>query len=312
MSGDELAQVLAGQVDDARLRLAASGVAAGWVYDELCETWRDAQAQARRAYADWREGDFRRGFPLPGEPGPRGRRAGRARAPLARRRRPAGERSGRRLICCRQDLAIAGVRWIGGLCVADGHALGERVIGAEVSLGHPPTQRHLGASDPRVARLTERVLLPSGTVDLRDARGLRVVARLALRLGRTLGTPPASAGELLAATERALPCLEVTHQRSVAALLVGDGGLAPAEGRLRRLRIRLEAGVPPELVAAWSNPIWSTIDALHWLAGQRIEGAHERGQLLVGPALTDPVALVPGMCVTARFPGLGTVRLGAA
>ena len=53
------------------------------------------------------------------------------------------------------------------------------------------------------------------------------------------------------------------------------------------------------------------IDALHWLAGQRIEGAHERGQLLVGPALTDPVPLVPGMCVTARFPGLGTVRLGA-
>jgi hypothetical protein len=58
MSGDELSQVLAGQDDDVRLRLAAGGVAAGWVYDELRETWRDAQAQAQRAYADWRDGDI--------------------------------------------------------------------------------------------------------------------------------------------------------------------------------------------------------------------------------------------------------------
>jgi hypothetical protein len=58
MSGDELAQMLAGQVDDVRLRLTAGGVAAGWVYDELREAWRDAQAEARRAYADWRDGDI--------------------------------------------------------------------------------------------------------------------------------------------------------------------------------------------------------------------------------------------------------------
>lgn len=62
MNADELAQVLAGQVDDARLRLAAGGVAAGWVYDELCEAWRDAQAQAQRAYADWRDGDSPHGY----------------------------------------------------------------------------------------------------------------------------------------------------------------------------------------------------------------------------------------------------------
>ena len=62
MSGDELSQVLAGQVDDARLRLAAGGVAAAWVYDELCEAGRDAQAQAQRAYADWRDGDSSHGY----------------------------------------------------------------------------------------------------------------------------------------------------------------------------------------------------------------------------------------------------------
>ena len=64
MSGDELAHVLAGQVDDSRLRLAAVGVAAGWVYDELLEAWRDAQAQARRAYSDWRDGDIPHAYPL--------------------------------------------------------------------------------------------------------------------------------------------------------------------------------------------------------------------------------------------------------
>ena len=64
MNGDELAHVLAGQVDDARLRLAAGGVAAGWVYDEPLEAWRDAQAQARRAYADWRDGDIPHAYSL--------------------------------------------------------------------------------------------------------------------------------------------------------------------------------------------------------------------------------------------------------
>jgi hypothetical protein len=56
MNSDELDQVSAGQVVDSRLRLAAGGVAAGWVRDELREAWREAQAQARRAYAEWRDG----------------------------------------------------------------------------------------------------------------------------------------------------------------------------------------------------------------------------------------------------------------
>jgi 2-keto-4-pentenoate hydratase len=73
-----------------------------------------------------------------------------------------------------------------------------------------------------------------------------------------------------------------------------------ADGAVRAPAPRAHATVPP-------------LEAATWLANRMLQGANrpERGTLLVSPVASRPVELLPGLRVTARFQGIGSVELQA-
>lgn len=172
------------------------------------------------------------------------------------------------------------------------------MIGAKVSL----------EAEPRVDWLTSEMVLAGRTVDVRRLDRPRVEAKLAFRLSRPLRGPVATAAEVLAATAAVHPCLDVVPAGGEGGrLLLGDGGPPPAEGQLRRLRIRLCVdGVASEAIVP-------ALAGLDWLGARLVEafGVAPAGALLVSPGATAAVELRAGTRVAARFGSLGHVDLTA-
>jgi 2-keto-4-pentenoate hydratase len=225
------------------------------------------------------------------------------------------------------DLTAADACRIRDLLLERRLADGEQVIGAKVSLG-----RHEEVPEPRFAWLTDGMLVANGAVDLSRLKRPRVEARLAFRLARPLRDAIATAGDVLAATDRVMPCLDILDSRfdhgdrrladdvaensATARLLVGEGAPPPADGHLLRVRVELRVDGPvPEAVEtpARARPRVPVLEAVSWLGGRLVEKsvAPGPGTLLVSQAIGTPVELVPGVRLSANFSGLGTVELGA-
>jgi 2-keto-4-pentenoate hydratase len=228
------------------------------------------------------------------------------------------------------ELNLADARRIRDMLLARRISEGDQVIGAKVWLGCAPAGDCRSASDPQLGWLTDRMLLSSGAVDVSRLIHPRVEPRLGFLLGRPLREPIGAASDLLAATDRVLPCLEIVDQRydgtrplpadvvadncATSGLLLGHGVRPLADGHLRRLRVRLDAEG-----AAWASPavradaVVPPLEAATWLANQLLKGGNrpERGTLLVCPVAGASVDLLPGLRVTARFRDIGDLELQA-
>jgi 2-oxo-3-hexenedioate decarboxylase len=226
------------------------------------------------------------------------------------------------------ELTLGDGRRIRDALLARRTAGGERLIGATVSFGAASAKRRLRVPDPRFGWLTDAMLLPGAVVDLGRLIHPRVAPKLAFRLARPLRAPLANATDLLAASERVLPCLDVLDSHydreglavvddiadncAACRLVVGDEIAPPAEGGLRRLRVRLQLdGADAEPSGARCAAVVSPLDAATWLANQLIERTRELqpGTLLVCPAGSEALVLTPGLRVSAHFHGLGSVEL---
>jgi 2-keto-4-pentenoate hydratase len=133
----------------------------------------------------------------------------------------------------------------------------DQLIGAKVWLFRTAAERRRWAPDPQLGWLTDRMLVSSGVVDLSRLIHPRAEPRLGFLLGRPLREPIEAANDLLAATDRVMPCLEIVDHRydgarprvadvvadncGTSGLLLGRGVRPPADGHLRRLRVRLDA-----------------------------------------------------------------------
>jgi 2-keto-4-pentenoate hydratase len=225
------------------------------------------------------------------------------------------------------DLTAADACRIRDLLLERRLADGEQVIGAKVSLG--PDEEVL---EPRFAWLTDGMLVEDGPVDVSRLMRPRVEPKLAFRLARRLRGAIPTAADVLAATERVMPCLDVLDSRfdhddrrraddvaengATALLLVGEGTPPPADGHLLRVRVQLRVDRPvPESVEtpARARSRVPALEAVSWLGGRLVEKslAPGPGTLLVSQAIGTAVELAPGMRLIAHFSGLGTVRLGA-
>ena len=225
------------------------------------------------------------------------------------------------------DLTAADACRIRDLVLERRVADGEQVIGAKVSLGWDE-----GVSQPRLAWLTDGMLLANGTVDVSRLARPRVEAKLAFRLARRLRGPLPSAGDVLAAAESVMPCLDILDSRfdhgdrrhaddvaensATAMLRVGEGVPPPADGHLLRVRVQLRVDGPvPEAVESPARARWRVpaLEAVSWLGGRLVEKSLTpgAGTLLVSQTIGTPVELAPGVRVIAHFSGLGTVRLDA-
>jgi 2-oxopent-4-enoate/cis-2-oxohex-4-enoate hydratase len=223
------------------------------------------------------------------------------------------------------DLTAADAYRIRDLLLERRLAAGEQVIGAKVSLG--PNGE---VPEPRFAWLTDGMLRADGAVDVSRLTRPRVEAKLAFRLARPLRDAIPTAGDVLAASDLVMPCLDVLDSRfdhgdrrladdvaengATALLLVGEGAPPPADGHLLRIRVELRVDGPgPEAVEA-PAPARARVPALEavsWLGGRLLEKsvAPGPGTLLVSHAIGTPVELAPGVRLSAHFSGLGTVEL---
>lgn len=211
-------------------------------------------------------------------------------------------------------------------------AQGERVIGAKVSLGETATGRGERVGEPRFAWLTDGMLLRDGAVDVSRLARPRVEAKLGFRLVRSLRGSPPTAGEVLAATESVVPCLDILDSRfddeprgladdvaengATARLVLGAGAPPPADGHLMRLRVLLRVdGSDPEVLPppVSQRARVPALEALSWLGGRLAEKSMVPGPgtLLVSPPIGTPIALAPGLSLKAHFSSLGTVQLDA-
>jgi 2-keto-4-pentenoate hydratase len=225
------------------------------------------------------------------------------------------------------ELTAADAASIRDTAIVQRIAHGEQLVGAKVSLGRFDGNGG-GAEEPRLGWLTDRMLLTSPHVELGNLIHPRVGANVAFRLAAPLRGRIASVGDLLALTDRVIPCLEVVDVRyrgadldrvddiadncSVAALLVGDGVPTTPEDELMRVRVCVESSTPATNGDVPREHI-SPVEATLWLANRVIEeaGELEPGALLVSSACCVPVALRPGERVRADFGALGTLELEA-
>ena len=228
-----------------------------------------------------------------------------------------------------REMTVADAYGIRDMLLARRVSEGDHLIGAKVSLGRAGAEHRHMAPDPQLGWLTDRMLISSGTVDLSHLIHPRVEPRLGFLLARPLREPIAAGIDLLAATERVLPCLEIVDPRydgahprladdiadncATAGLLLGEGVPPPAEGHLRRVRLQLQADGVVRAPAPRAHAIVPPLEAATWLANRMLRGAHrpEPGMLLVCPVASRPVELLPGLRVTARFEGIGSVDLQA-
>jgi 2-keto-4-pentenoate hydratase len=194
---------------------------------------------------------------------------------------------------------------------------GEQVIGAKVSLGNTAAGPGEGVDEPRFAWLTDGMLLAGEAVDISRLARPRVEPKLAFRLGRTLRSAIPTAREVLAATERVLPCLDVlSDDSSTVRLLVGEGVQPPADGHLLRVRVQLRVdGAAPDPIgpSVLGRSRVAALEAVSWLGGRMVERSvvPGAGTLLVSQAIGTTVELLPGVRLIAHFSGIGTLRLEA-
>jgi 2-keto-4-pentenoate hydratase len=198
-------------------------------------------------------------------------------------------------------------------------ARGEQLVGAKVSFGHPGGNR---VSQPRLGWLTDAMLISTAAVDIAGLIRPRLEAKVAFVLAEPLRVHIGGVSDLLALTERVVPCLEVLDIRyqgidiepvddiadncAVARLLVGNGVPTPSEDEILDIRIRLGAATDGAL-----PPHQCPVQATLWLANRLIDeaGELEAGALLVSSACCAPIELLPGARVSADFGALGHLEL---
>lgn len=219
------------------------------------------------------------------------------------------------------DLTAADACRIRDLLLDLRRADGELLIGAKVSLAD---------GRPRLAWLTDGMLLATAVADISGLTRPRVEPKLAFRLARPLRGPIPTAVEVLLATEWLMPCLEIVDSRfdghpvqpaddiaengATAMLLVGNGVQPPADGHLRRARVQLRVdGAALEPALRRGRTDFPPHEAVSWLGGRLAAASLDPGPgtLLVSQAIGAAVDLEPGVRVIAHFSGLGTVQLDA-
>ncbi|ADB52414.1 2-keto-4-pentenoate hydratase [Conexibacter woesei] len=211
------------------------------------------------------------------------------------------------------------------LTPADGERIRDALADRRVAGG----ERRLGATadaceEPpaRFGWITSEMLLDRDAFELGGLIRPRVEAKLAFRLHRALPAAP-TARDLLAATGRVLPALEVRDSRygcavpspadamadncAVTLVRLGAGGPPPAEHALDGLGLTVEHDGAPVAGAARPSPVESVL----WLVRRLVAtGAAPRaGTLLVSAPCASVHAPVAGTLIRAYETGLGAVEL---
>jgi 2-oxo-3-hexenedioate decarboxylase len=206
-------------------------------------------------------------------------------------------------------------------------AAGELPLGYKLGLTSRAKREAMGVEDPLWGRLTSG-MLHDEEEPLAVDRLIhpRVEPEIAFLLGADIDGATATTAHVLAATAGIFPALEILDSRyedfrftlpdviadnaSAAGVVCGGRLIAPDEidTQLEGMVLRRDGEVVE--TAAGAAVSGHPANAVAWLARQT--GGLPAGAIVLSGGLTAPVALAPGMTVTAEFTHLGAVTLRAA
>ncbi|MEU8527636.1 MULTISPECIES: 2-keto-4-pentenoate hydratase [Streptomyces] len=206
-------------------------------------------------------------------------------------------------------------------------AAGARVVGHKVGLSSPVMQRMMGVHEPDYGHLLDDMALdPSTPVDLSRYCAPRVEVEVGFVLGDDLPGADCTVADVLAATERVVPALELIDSRiadwrigiadtiadnaSSAGFATGDG-VDPRELDLTAIDAVLHRDGLPVADGRSDAVLGDPAVAVAWLARTvaRFDVPLKKGHLVLPGSCTRAVDVVAGSTYTAEFRGLGSVSL---
>ncbi|MFE5791592.1 2-keto-4-pentenoate hydratase [Streptomyces sp. NPDC056503] len=206
-------------------------------------------------------------------------------------------------------------------------AAGAEVRGHKVGLSSPVMQRMMGVDEPDYGHLLHDMELASGD-PVPTARYCR--PRVEVEIGFVLGDDLPGEGctpeDVLAATERVVPALELIDSRirdwritiadtiadnaSSAGYVIGEGR-SPRGLDLGAIEARLDGGGERLAEGRGDAVLGDPARSVAWLARTvaRFGVALRKGHVVLPGSCTRAVDVVPGATYTAEFTGLGPVSL---
>lgn len=207
------------------------------------------------------------------------------------------------------------------------HSAGARVTGHKVGLSSPVMQAMMGVDEPDYGHLLDAMeLYEDVPVPAAAYCAPRVEAEVGFVLGADLPGEGCTAADVLAATERVVPALELIDSRiadwritiadtiadnaSSAGYVIG-AGVDPREVDLKAVEATLTSG--GELLASGRSDavLGDPAESVAWLARTvaRFGVPLRKGHLVLPGSCTRAVDVTAGRTYTAEFTGLGSVSL---
>jgi 2-oxo-3-hexenedioate decarboxylase len=214
------------------------------------------------------------------------------------------------------------------LVVADRVARSHRIIGAKLGLTSRAKQAQMNVDSPLYGWLTADMVLPDGQ-SLAPGRFIhpRVEPEIGFLIGETI-TAPASTSTVLAATSGVFAAIEIIDSRyggfrfrhsDVIADNASSAGLITGPilrnvdslPSLALIGCVMRTGGEVTATAAGAAVLGHPAASVAWLVNQLARRGKqlEAGTIVLSGALTDAVALAPGLVVTVEFEALGSLHV---
>ncbi|MFD7263913.1 2-keto-4-pentenoate hydratase [Streptomyces sp. NPDC059874] len=207
------------------------------------------------------------------------------------------------------------------------HTEGARVTGHKVGLSSPVMQAMMGVDEPDYGHLLDAMELREDTpVPAAAYCAPRVEVEVGFVLGADLPGEGCTEADVLAATERVVPALELIDSRiadwrisiadtiadnaSSAGYVIGEGR-DPRELDLKAVEARLHSGRETLATGRADAVLGDPATAVAWLARTvaRYGVPLRKGHLVLPGSCTRAVDVAAGRTYTADFTGLGSVSL---